>query len=54
MLHNEELHEFYSSPDITNVIESNHVAQTGEKRNSYRIFEGKPEEEKPTGRHKRR
>jgi len=54
ILHNEELHEFYSSPDIINVIESNHVAQAREKRNSYRIFEGKPEEQKPTGRHRRR
>jgi hypothetical protein len=49
-LRNEKLHEFYSSPDIINVIELNHVAHTGEKRNSYRIFEGKPEEQKPTGR----
>jgi len=53
-LHNEELHEFYSSPDIINVIESNHVAQAREKRNSCRIFEGKAEEQKPTGRHRRR
>jgi hypothetical protein len=51
-LHNEKLQEFYSSPNSINVTESNHVAHTGEKRNSYRIFEVKPEEQKPSGRHR--
>jgi hypothetical protein len=48
-LHNEELHNFYASPNIIRVIKSKmlgwagHVAHTGEKRNSYTILIGKPE-----------
>jgi hypothetical protein len=44
-LHNEELHNLYSSPSIIRMIESRrmrwagHVAQMGEKRNAYRILE---------------
>jgi hypothetical protein len=47
-LHNEELHNLYSSPSIIRVIKSRrmrcagHVAQTGEKRNAYRILVEKP------------
>jgi hypothetical protein len=42
-LHNEELHNFYSSPSIIRIIKSRrmrwsgHVARMGKKRNAYRI-----------------
>jgi hypothetical protein len=42
-LHNEEIHNLYSSPYIIRMIKSRrvrwagHVARTGEKRNAYRI-----------------
>jgi hypothetical protein len=48
-LHNEELHNLYSSPSIIRMIESRrmkaagHIACMGEKRNAYRILVGKPE-----------
>jgi hypothetical protein len=54
-LHNKELHNLYSSPSLTRMIKSRwmiwagHVAQMGEKRNSYRILVGKPERKKPLG-----
>jgi hypothetical protein len=41
-LHNEELHDLYSSPNIIRIIKSRrmrwegHVARMGEKRNAYR------------------
>jgi hypothetical protein len=47
-LHNEELHESYSSPSISRMIKSRriilagHIARMGENRNAYRIFVGKP------------
>jgi hypothetical protein len=47
-LHNEELHNLYSSPSIIRMIKSRrmrwagHVARMG-KRNAYRILVGKPE-----------
>jgi hypothetical protein len=46
-LHNEELHNLYSWPSIIRVIKSRkmrwagHVEYVGEKRNAYRIFDGK-------------
>jgi hypothetical protein len=49
-LHNEKLHNLYSSPDIIRMIKSRgmrweeHVARMGETRNAYRILVGKPEE----------
>jgi hypothetical protein len=55
-LHNEELHDLYSSPNIIRIIKSRrmrwagHVAQMGEKRNVYRLLVGKPEEKRPLGR----
>jgi hypothetical protein len=58
-LHNEELHNWYSSPGIITMIKSRrmrwawHVARL-EKRNAYRIFVGKPEGKKPLGRPRRR
>jgi hypothetical protein len=59
-LHNEELHNLYSSPSIIRVIKSRrmrwagHVARMGEKRNAYRILVGKPEGKRPLGRPRRR
>jgi hypothetical protein len=50
-LHNEELHNLYSSPNIIRIITwrrmrwAGHVARMGEKRNVYRLLVGKPEEE---------
>jgi hypothetical protein len=52
-LHNEELHNLYSSPNIIRVIKSRrmrwaeHEARMGEKRNAYRILVGKPEVKRP-------
>ena len=48
-LHNEELDDLYSSPNIVWVIKSRrrrwawHVAHTGEGRGLYRVLVGKPE-----------
>jgi hypothetical protein len=48
-LHNEELHNLYSSPSIIRMIKSRRmrwagpVARMGEKRNAYRILVGNPE-----------
>jgi hypothetical protein len=59
MLHNEELHNLYSSPSIISMIKSRrmrwagHVARMGEKRNIY-ILVGKPEGKRPHGRPRRR
>jgi hypothetical protein len=59
-LHNEELHNLYSSPNIIRIIKSRrmrwagHVARMGEKRNACRIFLGKPEGKRPLGRQRRR
>jgi hypothetical protein len=49
-LRNEELHNLYSSPSIIRMIKSRtirwagHVARMGEKRNTYKILVGKPED----------
>jgi hypothetical protein len=59
-LHNEELHNLYSSPSIIRIIKlrrmrwAGHVAQMGEKRNVYRLLIGKPEGKRPIGRPRRR
>jgi hypothetical protein len=48
-LHNEELRNLYSSPNIIRMIKSRrmrwtwHVARMGTKRNAYRILMTKPE-----------
>jgi hypothetical protein len=53
-LHNEELHNLYSSPSIIRMIKlrrmgrAGHVTRTG-KRNAYRIWVGKPEGKRPLG-----
>jgi hypothetical protein len=55
-LHNEELKDLYSSPNIVRVIKSRrmrwagHVACMGEGRGSYRILVGRPEGRRPLGR----
>jgi hypothetical protein len=52
-LHNEELHNLYSSPSVTRMIKTErmrwagHVAQMEEKRNTYRLLAGKPEGKRP-------
>ena len=59
-MHNEDLNDLYSSPNIVRVIKSRrirwagHVARIGEKRVVYRVFLGKPEGKRPLGRPRRR
>ena len=59
-LHNEELYDLYSSPNIVRVIKSKrmrwvgHVARMGEERGVYRVLVGKPEGKRPLGRPRRR
>jgi hypothetical protein len=59
-LHNEELHNLYSSPSIIRMIKSRrirwaeYVARMGEMWNAYRILVGKPEGRRPLGRPRRR
>jgi hypothetical protein len=59
-LHNKELHDLYSSPNIIRIIKSRrmrwtgHVTRVGEKRNAYRLLLGKPDGKRPLGRPRRR
>ena len=59
-LHNEEVNDLYSSPNIVPVIKSRrmrwagHVARMGEERGAYRFLVGKPEGKRPLGRPRRR
>jgi hypothetical protein len=59
-LHNKELLDLYSSPSIIRIIKSRrmrwaeHVTRMGEKRNAYRLSEGKPGGKRPLGRQRRR
>jgi hypothetical protein len=59
-LHNEELHNLYSSPSIIRIMKSRrmrwagHVARMREKRNAYRLLVGKPEGKGPLERPRRR
>jgi hypothetical protein len=59
-LHNEELHNLYSSPDIIRQIKSKrmrlagHVARMGEERKVYKVLVGNPEGKRPLGRPRRR
>jgi hypothetical protein len=52
-LHNDELHNLYSSPNIVRVIKSRrmrwagHVARMGEGRGVYRVLVGRPEGKRP-------
>jgi hypothetical protein len=59
-MHNEELHNLYSSPDIIRQVKSRrmrragHVARMGEERKVYKVLVGNPEGKRPLGRPRRR
>jgi hypothetical protein len=59
-LHNEELHNLYSSPDIIRQVKSRrtrwagHVARMGKERKMYKVLVGKPEGKRPLGTPRRR
>jgi hypothetical protein len=59
-LHNEELNDLYSSPNIVWMIKSRrmrwagHVARMGEESGVYRVLVGKPKGKRPLGRPRRR
>ena len=59
-LHNEELNNLYTSPNIVRVVKSRrmrwvgHVARMAEGRGVYRILVGKPEGRRSLGRPRRR
>jgi hypothetical protein len=59
-LHNVELNDLYSSPNIIRVIKTGrmrwagHVARMGEKRGTYRILAGRLEGRRPLGRPRHR
>ena len=55
-MHNEDLNDLYSSPNIVRVIKSRrmrwagHVTRMGEERGVYRVLLGKPEGRRLLGR----
>jgi hypothetical protein len=59
-LHNDELHNLYSSPNIVKVIKSRrmrwvgHVARMDKGRAVYRVLVGTPEGKRPLGRPRHR
>ena len=59
-LHNEEVNNLYSSPNIIRVIKfermrwAGHVARAEESRGVYKGLVGKPEGKRPLGRRRRR
>ena len=59
-LHNEELSDLYSLPNIVRVVKSRrmrwagHVARMGQGRGVYRVMVGTPERKRPLGRPRRR
>jgi len=59
-LHNEELNDLYSLPNIVRVVKTRrmkwarHVARMGEDRGVHRVLMGKPEGKRPLGRPRRR
>jgi hypothetical protein len=59
-LHNEELYDLYSSPNIIRVIKSRrmrwtvHVARNVERKGVYNVLVGKLEGKRPLGRPRRR
>jgi hypothetical protein len=58
-LHNAELSDLYSLPNILRVVKSRmrwagHVARMGEGRGEHRVLVGKPEGKRPLGRTRRR
>jgi hypothetical protein len=60
LLHNDEFHSLYSSPNIVRVIKSSrmrwagHAAHVGEGRDVYRGLVLRPEGKRPLGRPRRR
>jgi hypothetical protein len=59
-LHNDELHNLFSSQNIVRVIKSRrmrwvaHVACIGEARDVYRVLVGRPKDKRPLGRPRHR
>jgi hypothetical protein len=59
-LHNEELNDLYSTPNVVRVIKSRimrwagHVARMGNSKDVYRDLVGKPEGKRPLERPRRR
>ena len=59
-LHNEELSDLYSLPNIVRVVKSRrmrwagHVGRKGKGRGVHRVLVGKPEGKRPLGRPRRR
>jgi hypothetical protein len=59
-LHNQELNNLYSLPNIVQVVKSRqmswtgHVARMGKDRGVHRVLVGKPEGKRPLGRPRRR
>ena len=59
-LHNEELNDLYSSPNIVRVLKSRrmrwagHVARMEKRRVVHKVLVGKPEGKRPLGRPRRR
>ena len=59
-LHNGELNDLYSSPNIVRVIKSRrmrwagHIARMGERRDAYRVLVRKSEGKRPLGRPRHR
>jgi hypothetical protein len=59
-LHNEELNDLYSLPNIVRVMKSRrmrwaaHVARMGEERGVHMVLVGRPEGKRPLGRPRRR
>jgi len=59
-LHNEELRDLYSLPNIVRVVKSKRmrwvgrVARMGERRGVHRVLVGKPEGKRPLGRPRRK
>jgi hypothetical protein len=59
-LHNEELHNSFTSPNIIRMTKSRgirwagHVARVKEKRNAYRVFLREPKGKRPLGRPRRK
>ena len=58
-LHNKDLCDLYSSPNIIRVIKSKiiiwvgHVAHMGQRTGAYRVIMGKPKQKRPLERHRR-
>jgi hypothetical protein len=59
-LHNEKLHDLYSSPSIIRIIKAKrmrwagHVVRMEKKTNAYRLLVGKPDGRRSLGRRRRR